>query len=478
MTPKRIIVVVMAVGLLMMWVMMIPETHDSLDSKPDENEFGHHNHNHDEHEEIEEHNESHDHAAVIQKYSGQVVDWEEWDLYDHTADYTGEVCTELVLDQCLGGGKFGAVFSAKCTFRSNGQVKDVAVKYGKWWHTSDKDKKKKQQAVLWASGRKALQQELEMLKLAHDDPSHPGKSFRNIYRLFGVHNIPLSQLRQLEDNTSNSNRKQLSKCLDPKAIGLLDTVSEQEYPEKVSVQSLILEYAGEQSFWHVLRSHTRLGSSWQIGPPAEMRHQFPEYYAGMYDIMIGFAKGLKRLHSIRMAHKDLDIAGKNAMLKTDDHGVTAFLIDLGVSDTCEADTWETIHRIEMYDFANILYVGCYRRDTWPAGGEVHHTLLKCSSSKKLEEAVQKLQKYHIKNHVGALVDSQTGANDKKGSRIQSDSGQAKSVTNYCTMKQGMDELMYDIWQPALVPKMPAISWDEVIFRLEELKAENPAFYDV
>eukprot|EP00735_Rhodelphis_limneticus_P013997 TRINITY_DN7971_c0_g1::TRINITY_DN7971_c0_g1_i1::g.15556::m.15556 TRINITY_DN7971_c0_g1::TRINITY_DN7971_c0_g1_i1::g.15556 ORF type:complete len:497 (-),score=69.12,Pkinase/PF00069.20/1.9e-07,Pkinase_Tyr/PF07714.12/0.37,Pkinase_Tyr/PF07714.12/0.0013,Kdo/PF06293.9/0.085 TRINITY_DN7971_c0_g1_i1:216-1706(-) len=392
-----------------------------------------------------------------------------------------DACPNMKLEECLGGGKFGSVLRATCR-PANAPSFQAAVKFGKFWHVpEDKTKDKAatanapKEVLLWNSGPRSVDVELSVILKAPES--------RNIYKLHGLTYISIPDLITFQalHNHTTSDQKKIAKCLDPKAIELLlDTEDTSKYllTHDNTVKALVLEYTGEPAFWSVLRAHVLVNRKWEIGRPHEVETKYPKYYHHFYDVMLGIAEGLSAIHSVSIAHKDLDVSGKNILLKEDDKGVTAYLMDLGVSEQCLSGAyWKLIQKIEMYEFANTLYLSCYRRDVFLDGGEVHHPNLKCSQSKVTSDAMQTLRQHHAANHVGALLDSVVGNGDKAGARFHiNPDGSGVHVTSQCRQDVLMDELMYDIWQPVLNETLPIYPWDKVIQRLTALRDIDPEYF--
>jgi hypothetical protein len=78
-------------------------------------------------------------------------------------------------------------------------------------------------------------------------------------------------------------------------------------------------------------------------------------------VLLGVARGLSVLHKARVVHRDLTEPGKNALLKRDEIGLTAAIIDFSQAERCPTGHGATARAVDMYGFGNMLYFACYGR---------------------------------------------------------------------------------------------------------------------
>eukprot|EP00736_Rhodelphis_marinus_P013320 Rmarinus@m.3659 len=341
-------------------------------------------------------------------------------------------CHQLSLGKCLGGGTFGFVFEGACTRCQEGGelaaacvVEKVAVKYPKWW-LKDKDKHQ-----YWMQGRNRWEKELEMMALIRKKGAP-----RNIAALLGVANTTLSKI--VEKDKSGS-------CVN-----------------SVAASTLLEANGGEIAIPGMVIEKSPIGSIHKFLGRKKYRQKYKEVSNAMLDVFIGVAKGHQFLHSLDIVHKDLDVIGKNILVKKDEKGPTAMFIDFGVSVRCNKEKdYKGVggKAIEMYEFGNMIYKGCFGVDVYPTGGNATHNTFRCSASQS-ETGLTKIRKAHQGNHK-PFFDAKAKA-------------QCRELESY-------KEIMELLWSPVVnsatdVGKLQSTTWEDIIAKLESIKKKQPKFF--
>lgn len=190
---------------------------------------------------------------------------------------------------------------------------------------------------------------------------------------------------------------------------------------------------------------------------------YREAVAGAWDVLVGLARGMRRLHGRRLIHRDLTEPGKNVMIKRDARGLTSALVDLSQAERCGEGRGAGARAIEAYAFGNVLYFACY--------GRVRHTVAWTKYSCDLpRQGLLELQQQHA-------ADQPAGPAD------------AEAHFNRCTsaLQPQLDALMRYCWQPTLDAADALLrpaqrdghsnhSWDVVIEQLQAMRTRKKPLF--